>query len=355
MTPVRLFCAPRFRLEKEDVRIVRSYGEAGSSDDPFLKKLPRDWRLTGFGFTETVEDADFVLVPQSVKHITGEWRRYFDAVYTDARRRGKDVIVFFGGDLSYRNHFERDGVIVFKGSEFVQERRANEITFPGFAEDLGAEYPAEPRRQSGKSTVGFCGYAGFPKWTARAKYMLKNCALDVASFVACDPSYRAYKRGIYFRRKAMRMLEADDRVETNFIVRDAFTGKDHGDPARARREYVGNMLDSNFVLATKGDGNYSIRFYEALSLGRIPLLIDTDMVLPLEGVIDYSKCILRVPHTELHRIGEIVADFYSSLSDEQFIAMQKAAREAFRTYLRYDSYFNFALPTLKEKGIEALR
>lgn len=350
---VKLFLAPRFKPRLEDVRIIRSYGKTGSSSDPFLKKLPRDWNFSGFGFIDAIAEADFVLVPQAVKHITPEWQTYFDSVYSQAN--GKSIAVFLGGDLSHRLHLERDGVIAFKGSEYTPRRQSNEINFPGYAEDLGEEYGVPVRHKKERATVGFCGYAGFPNWKTHCKYVVKNAMLDIASFVTHNPSYRAYKRGLYFRRVAMKALSKDGRVETVFIVRNSFTGQGVADPGHARREYVENMINSDFVLAPKGDGNYSIRFYEALSLGRIPLLIDTDMVLPLEGTIDYSKCVLRVRHTELHRIGEIVAGFYESLSDEQFISMQKAAREAFRTYLRYDSYFNFALPTLKEKGIEALR
>ena len=115
------------------------------------------------------------------------------------------------------------------------------------------------------------------------------------------------------------------------------------------------MVNSDFVLCPKGDGNYSVRFYEALSLGRIPILIDTDMVLPLEETLDYSKFILRVDHADMHRLEDIVADFYEALSNEEFQAMQMEAREAFATHLRYDSFFNTALPILERKGISAFQ
>ncbi len=57
----------------------------------------------------------------------------------------------------------------------------------------------------------------------------------------------------------------------------------------------------------------------------------------------------------MHRLGDIVADFYASITDEQFVAMQEAARSTFQTYLRYDRFFNYMIPLLKDKGVEAVR
>jgi hypothetical protein len=122
-----------------------------------------------------------------------------------------------------------------------------------------------------------------------------------------------------------------------------------------RREYLENIRDADYVLAPKGDANYSSRFYEVLSLGRIPVLLDTDAVLPMETTIDYSAFSLKVPYQDVDRIGDVIADFHESLSSERFLAMQAAAREAYETTLRYDRYFERALPLLARGGAAALR
>ena len=38
----------------------------------------------------------------------------------------------------------------------------------------------------------------------------------------------------------------------------------------------------------RGAGNFSYRFYETLMMGRIPIFIDTDCVLPFEELINFS-------------------------------------------------------------------
>lgn len=354
MSPVRLLCAPRFDPKKEDVRIVRSFG-GEASDKLLYKKLPGDFKFTSFEFVENVADADFVLLPQSLRKDTPKWQAYFATQKAFAARHKKELVLFIGTDHAHRMHV--DGAIVFKGSAYASRMHENEIVSVPYAEDLSQSIPPPLREKSAKPVISFCGYAGFPDIKTHAKYLIKNVLIDVVSRIIVNPEFRVFKRGIYFRRTAIRALQGSERVETSFIIRDSFSGNTATtrlNPQEARKEYIENMINSDFVLCPKGDGNYSVRFYEALSLGRIPILIDTDMVLPLEKTLDYSRFILRVPHTEISQIASIVADFYASIPNEEFAAMQIAAREIFAKYLRYDSFFNVALPRIKEKGVGSL-
>ncbi len=350
---IRLYLAPPFAPQKPTIRIVRTHATKNERNEALLfKGLPKDWNLDAITFTSQLEEADAVLVPQAMKRPSEAWSRYFESVYTQAQSVGKPTYLFIGGDLAHKTHLRREHVVAFKGTEYRKSIEPNEIIFPGYVEDLGEGREVSIRKKSAKPIIGFCGYAGFPSTKTKVRYWVKNALLDVLAFIMRNPHHLVYKRGIYFRRWAMEVLGRDTRVETNFIIRDSFGGNaatTKVDPAQARAEYIQNMLDSDFVLAPKGDGNYSARFYEALSLGRIPILIDTDMVLPLEGTLDYSTFILRVPHTEVHRLGEIVHDFYATLTDESFADMQRAARKAFAEHLRYDRFFAEVLPALKGK------
>lgn len=347
---VKFFLAPRFSNKKEDVRILRSYQKNKNVADPIFKRLPSDWDLSGIKYVDTLQEADFVLIPQAIKRLTPAWLSYLDTVEASVRGSGLRIIVFVGGDLGHKVHLERKNIIVCKGTAYASGMMPNEILFPGYAEDLGEEYDVQPRAKGALPTVSFCGYAGFPNWRSFFRYFVKNFLLDVCAAVTRKPLYRAFKRGIYFRRTAMRYLTMNPRIRTSFVIRDSFSGVNLKDPKSARDEYIRNMMQSDFVLCPKGDGNYSIRFFEALSLGRIPILIDTDIVLPLEKSIDYSKFVIRIPHTDLSRIGDIIADFFEAIPEADFIKMQLEARSAFKKYLRYDSFFNTLLPVLKREN-----
>ena len=52
-------------------------------------------------------------------------------------------------------------------------------------------------------------------------------------------------------------------------------------------------------------------------------------------------------YKDLLRIGEIVADFHARLKPDDFLAMQKKARDAFEQYLRIDSFTKYLMDRLK--------
>ena len=323
-------------------------GDAPPSE-PFRQAGP------GFVFVSCIEDADFVLVPYGTRRLTPRFVEHVQRTVCEAKKYGVEVVVIVSGDLGHRIHLEN--VLVFKVSAYRHSKRQNEIVSVSRTEDFWKNTTYVPRGKSPRPSVSFCGYAGFPSIVTRIKYLIRNAACDVAAVCSREPHWRAHKRGIYFRRKAIGLLKNDSRLEPRFIIRDAFfldALREGSDRARARQEFIDNMRNADFVLAPKGDGNYSIRFFEALSMGRIPILIDTDMVLPLEKMIDYSKFILRVPHTEIHTLPDRIVDLYNSLSDEEFQNMQRAARGAYVKYLNQGAFYNAAFPLLKERGSEAL-
>lgn len=88
-------------------------------------------------------------------------------------------------------------------------------------------------------------------------------------------------------------------------------------------QYARHLSETTYVLCPRGVENYSYRLYEALRFGRVPILIDTDMVLP-QGV-PWDDLVVRVPYSRLSQIGEIVSRDYEQRTAAEFIARQKLA------------------------------
>jgi hypothetical protein len=59
-----------------------------------------------------------------------------------------------------------------------------------------------------------------------------------------------------------------------------------------QNEFYNNMKNNTFILATRGGGNWSMRFYEIMCAGRIPVLLDTDILLPKEDEINWEELII---------------------------------------------------------------
>jgi hypothetical protein len=86
-------------------------------------------------------------------------------------------------------------------------------------------------------------------------------------------------------------------------------------------------------------GNYSIRFYETLSCGRIPVFVNTDCVLPFEEWIDWKSYCVWVEAHEVARAAEKVAEFHDGLSDAEFRDRQRACRQLWLDWLSPLGFF----------------
>ncbi|MDD4627886.1 MAG: exostosin family protein [Candidatus Peribacteraceae bacterium] len=296
--------------------------------------------------TDDPSKADDLLIPHnfpSVRHRSAYLRGFAEL----SRKLNKRIVVIAHGDSDAP--VDLPNTIVFRTSLYRFRKRANEIAMPAYAVDLLRGEDLVPRRKSSLPTVGFCGWVYYKNPRNALATSLKDAFTDVRQFLSRDARIGALKKGLTFRRAAVRVLQDSKLVRTNFLLRSSYSGHLQTirlDPVQAREEYRRNLLDSDLALAIKGDGNYSYRFYEALSLGRVPLFLDTECVLPLEDHLDYSAFIVRVPLSGLPRIDQAAAAFWRDCPDEKFAEMQRKAREAFASRLSVKAFFRFAVEKL---------
>jgi hypothetical protein len=105
------------------------------------------------------------------------------------------------------------------------------------------------------------------------------------------------------------------------------------------------------VLCVRGVGNWSFRLYETLSLGRIPVFVDTHGVLPYDFLLEWRDYMVWIDRDEIGRIGERVAEFNERLSDADFVELQHACRRLWEEYLSPLGYFrNFHLHFERSRG-----
>ena len=290
---------------------------------------------------DSPKDADYILLPHNYSSLKSH-HSYVLRQRELAKKHNKKLIIFWHGDLDTPIH--DDNAIVFRTSQYRSCIQKNEVMMPAYAEDL-LEGDLQPReKHTGKPIIGFCGWADYKNLKNHIGTVVKNSLIEASGIVGIRRDARV--KGITYRMKAIKHLEKSSRVDPNFIIRSSYSGHASTiktDPKQTRKEYIDNLLSSDYALIIKGDGNYSYRFYEALSLGRIPVLLDTECVLPLEDRIDYSRFIVRVPHWDIYHLDAIVEDHYRSISNQDFVDMQKRAREAFEKYLRVDRFLRFAM------------
>jgi len=301
---------------------------------------------------DTLEEADYCIFPHGYSSIRKN-KDYISSCVDIATQHNKHIILFAYQDSHEEINIPR--TIVFRSSQYKSLFKKNEIIMPAFVEDLGVLHGVMLKEKSEKPSVGFVGKASFENTIHMVRYSIKN-------FFKKHP----YKDGLFYRRKIMKLLSKDDRIDTHFIARSSYSGNIKSiplDPVVARNQYVENMMQNDMALIVKGDGNYSLRFYEALSLGRIPLFLDTGCVLPFEEKIGYDDVIVRIPYTDIRKSSSVAYDNFMSWSTEEYKRRQKKAREIFIHFLYMPTFikntfakdFLVSYEMVFDKGNDALQ
>lgn len=300
-------------------------------------------------FVHIVEDpaqANYLLIPHNFPLIR-DHAEYLRSYADLAGRLGKKILVFAHGDSDAP--IPLPNTRVFRTSQYGDKKQENESMMPPYTADLLHGREPRYRERQAKPVVGFCGWADYKNFRNRIGTYLQNALLNVQCVCEYSRKKAVQRKGLPLRRRVLRILRKSPLVQTNFVIRSSHSAHAKTitmDPVQARREYIANLLESDLALCIKGDGNYSLRFYEALSLGRVPLFLDTDCVLPLAEVIPYDDFIIRVPFRSLDRIDRVTAERWQAIDGPTFLHMQKTAREMFEKYLNVKSFLRYTVDHL---------
>jgi hypothetical protein len=266
-------------------------------------------------------------------------------VYEEAKRAGVPALLFFSGDRSHEATPFSHAITLREGM-YASHAGPQDFCVPAFSEDIAEETPDDAvgervgpvtlRRREDIPTIGFCGLAPSPRLLDRAvdlayqAYMLAGRSrLDVSPH-----------EGERVRYHALLALSSSRAVCANFILRKtSFFDTSESDRIAARRAYITNMVNSDYILCARGSGNYSVRLYETLSMGRTPVVIDTDCRFPLDFHLDWSDHCLFVDRSDLDAIGEIVRCHHERRSSSDHRERQLAARRFWERYLSPQGFF----------------
>jgi hypothetical protein len=281
----------------------------------------------------SLPECDVAVFPQNWESAGDQAPELAERFVAASREAGKTPVVFHGADPT--DPLPVDAT-VFRTSLLRSRRGRSEFALPAWSDDFRVRYfdsdlPQRPKRA--RPVVGFCGN----RMAARSWRGTIRQSLGIAG--------TEMWRGLLVnhpRTAALRALHHDRRIEENFILRRTFWAGALGDSSslmEARREYVQNMLESDYVLCARGIGNFSYRLYETLSMGRIPIFVDTDCVLPLDFEIDWRDYCVWVDVDEIDRIGDRVLEFHESLDDAEFEERQRACRRLWEAHISPEGFF----------------
>lgn len=300
-------------------------------------------------FVEHIEECDFVVLPMSwnfyiQKGLIKEVTEYI----IKAKEYQKTVLSYMRGDYGIKVP-EYDHVLVFRASGHRSRLSPSHLGMPPFIDDpLRKIYESEqidvqPYKE--RPIIGFCGMANFSK-----KYALE----ELTRIITRNMRFRLGNSKnlpqqviptTYRRAQLLKTCMDDEAIETNFIFRKKYFGGALTDAQKQKttKEFYDNLRDSQYVLCFRGAGNFSVRFYEALAMGRIPVFINTDCLVPLEDTLRWKQHVVWIEYKERHRIADKIKEFHQNMDAAQFIHLQKENRKLWEKKLTLGGFFKAQL------------
>ncbi|MBE7178344.1 MAG: exostosin family protein [Mucilaginibacter polytrichastri] len=148
------------------------------------------------------------------------------------------------------------------------------------------------------------------------------------------------------RRKLIEVFRNSSEVRCDLILREKFWG---GDPNNSGivDQFFQNIHDNQYILSNRGAGNFSMRFYQALSCGRIPVVVDTDMRLPFSDSIDWQSCIV-FEKDETTCLRSVIARHAEAGTT---FRMQEKCVQIYRAYFAEENYFGQLMADIRLKNL----
>jgi hypothetical protein len=163
---------------------------------------------------------------------------------------------------------------------------------------------------------------------------------DFASVLTFNPhdvqymcSFVGYSGSSLLREKLLFSVAAERRLRLQLYLTQLFHGHQQQDVVSDNRvRYVESLRSSLTVLCPRGAGLNSVRFFETLSMGRIPILVGDDCMLPAAFIIPYEDFIFRIPESDAERAGALIYEWLALQSPDQLMKRCITARTVWEIF-----------------------
>jgi hypothetical protein len=222
---------------------------------------------------------------------------------------------------------------------------ADDLIYPCWSEDFIERYyggTLKVREWRDTPVISFCGRA---LESPRTKY--QNLHFKLRNLKRALKSQLPVSDYLNTRAYALELLKNTPGVQVEAIVNQGFWGRTEmgqdvmtpEDEQAARLRYVENMVESDYVLCVRGAGNFSIRFYETIMTGRIPIFVDSDTVLPFSREIQWKDILVHVHEKDLRSLPDKLATFHSKFTNEEFKNTQHRLRAIWENWLGPEGFY----------------
>lgn len=282
-----------------DSEIMRAFGFTNGQVQKARVRIAPQFELT-----HNPAEADYFWCPADIGHVEA----YYGGV--NAIREGVQKLAHWqGNEARHVFYFCSDGAdpvgipsIMFRQSFYVLTKDVSAVAWPYAVDDFGdlvtGNFDSLPY------DVSFVG-----------SRMSHKCRAESFDSVRTTPEIKSF-------------LD-DSRLHWGQV--------ENTPVGRHRREvFIKSLAESKMVLAARGGGLSSYRFFEAMSAGRVPILLADDWELPCKDLIEWDKCIVQIPESEARRAGPFLVDYLGRISNRKLAEMGMYAYAVWHSYLAPD-------------------
>lgn len=301
-----------------------------------------------YQIVNSIKEADIVIVPIDITYFfeknKSKW--LYDFI-NKGNTANKKVWVYSAGDRGISLNYN---VYTFRLGGFYSKLNEKTFILPSFIIDPLSLLQKEFKSISKKTLprIGFVGHAdgSIIKWGKEFTIFLYHNLKRISKYIFED--YQSFYPSSIKRYRFLITLKRNNQIKTNFIFRKKYRGgvKTEKEKVKTTFDFFENIYDNPYVFCLRGSGNFSVRFYETLAMGRIPIIIDTDIRMPLDKIINWENhCVLA---TENDFVDKLI-NFHSSINANDFEQMQINNRNLWLDYLNRETYFSLIYSIFKEE------
>lgn len=345
MSTVRLYI-PAFDYKNYRLFEIFQYGEEGKVGiAPIASEK--------FSLVKNAENADWILIPVFITELLNQKGRSLIRNASEiAKKVGKPFGLYSNSDFIV--DVEVDNAYLFTAGAYQSKSFQIGIpaTLPGdpYKKWIGAKWEALP--YSARPSVGFCGQA-----TTQPLKALKDLYTFSVAKIKNKLGLTLSNPGPVFlpafqRATLLKYFEKESRFTTEFILRNQYKGGaiTSAQNAQVEKDFYQNINSTLFTVCLRGMGNYSVRFFQTLAMGRIPILIDTDCKIPFQEFNQLDRFIPIIPYEKRSEVADVVYEYFISKTPDELIAIQGKCREIWMEYYQKDGLIECTRKIMQGKG-----
>jgi hypothetical protein len=194
------------------------------------------------------------------------------------------------------------------------------------------------------------------RWSKTRLFDIGRYALTYLDSIGLDSEVVARRLGTNMkhahRARVVRSVQASHSILSDLKLRPMGGFVDgsfwlESDQSIYRRGFYESIHSSLYSICCRGTENYAVRFYETLCLGRIPVVVDTNLRFPLEESIDYEKHCLLIRKRQAGQAAQLILEHHRRHSREELRSKQIANRRLWEKRLSPQSFYGQLLPLVR--------